>query len=216
MQSRKSFLTTLQWLSPSFPIGSFAYSHGLEWAMSAGYVTDEESLLYWMQDLIEFGSVRNDAILVSLAYRRAPEAMNITALNDMALALAPSRERRSETVLQGRAFVKTVNEVWDQDLPELCYPVAVGTAAKYERLNHDDIVVAYLQAFVVNLIYTAVRLVPLGQTQGQRVLTTLTPELLDISALAVAATDQDLTNAAVLSDIASMRHETLKTRVFKT
>ena len=110
MNTSKDFLTALQWLSPAFPVGSFAYSHGLEWAISAGRVTQEAELLEWVRDLIQFGSGRNDAFLVSLGY----QAHDIQALRDLnahALALSASRERQAETVFQGQAFVKTLKDV---------------------------------------------------------------------------------------------------------
>lgn len=215
MSTSQAFLTSLQWLSPAFPIGSFAYSHGLEWAISEGHVTDEDSLLFWLQDLVALGSGRGDAILVSLAYQVA-NLKEVNALNEIAIALSPSGERLSETSLQGHAFTRTVKDVWGHDLPDLCYPVAVGYGAKLEGISREDIVAAYLQGFVANLVSAAVRLVPLGQTQGQRLLLALMPDLIQVSTAALTAAACDLTNTAFLSDVASMRHETLQPRVFKT
>jgi urease accessory protein len=215
MNTSKDFLTALQWLSPAFPIGSFAYSHGLEWAISAGHVTQEAELLEWVRDLVQFGSGRNDAFLVSLGY----QAHDIQALRDLnahALALSASRERQAETVFQGQAFVKTLKDVWGHDLPSLCYPVAVGAAARLEALPQVDIVAAYLHAFSANLISAAVRLIPLGQTQGQRVLLELTSSLLSVSNAALDADACALSSTTFLSDVASMRHENLQTRVFRT
>ena len=109
MNTSKDFLTALQWLSPAFPVGSFAYSHGLEWAISAGHVTQEAELLEWVRDLVQFGSGRNDAFLVSLGYQ-AHDIQALRDLNAQALALSASRERQAETVFQGQAFVKTLKE----------------------------------------------------------------------------------------------------------
>lgn len=215
MSTSKDFLTALQWLSPAFPVGSFAYSHGLEWAISAEHVTQEAELLEWVRDLIQFGSGRNDALLVSLGYQ-AHDIQVLQDLNEHALALSASRERQAETVFQGQAFVKTLNDVWGHDLPSLCYPVAVGAAARLETLPQADIVAAYLHAFSANLISAAVRLVPLGQTQGQRVLLELTSSLLSVSNAALDADVCALSSTTFLSDVASMRHENLQTRVFRT
>ena len=215
MTENSSLLTMLQWLSPAFPIGAFAYSHGLEWAIEAGHVKDALSLQLWFEDLITLGSGRSDAILVALAYQ-AEDRAALKNLNDLALALSPSAERRSETVLQGDAFGQTVKDVWNLDAQGLSYPVAVGYSARCEGLQRKEITAAYLQAFVANLISAAVRLVPLGQTQGQRVLHVLMPDIQKVALEALSATEDDLTSAAFLSDIASMCHETLKTRIFKT
>ena len=215
MSTKQPMLTALQWLSPAFPVGSFAYSHGLEWAIEAGHIKDEPTLQSWLQDLIALGSGRSDAILVSLAHC-AEDRAALKSLNDLALALAPSSERRAETVLQGQAFCQTLKDVWDYDISGLCYPVAVGVGARRGGLERADITAAYLHAFVANLISAAVRLVPLGQTQGQRVLLGLMPDILEVGTDALSASEEDLTSACFLSDIASMRHETLNTRIFKT
>lgn len=215
MSTSKTFLTALQWLSPAFPIGSFAYSHGLEWAIDAGHVTDQVSLQRWLEDLLDFGSARNDAILVSLAFQ-AKDAHAIKTLNQLAVALAPSSERRSETTLQGQAFRRTVRDVWGHEMPNLCYPVALGHGAKLEELDQEEIIAAYLHAFIANLISAAVRLVPLGQTQGQQILLALAPDIAKRAAEALISQEDDLRSISFLSDVASMRHETLHTRVFKT
>ena len=215
MSTKQPLLTALQWLSPAFPVGSFAYSHGLEWAIEAGHIKDEPTLQSWLQDLIALGSGRSDAILVSLAHC-AEDRAALKSLNDLALALAPSSERRAETVLQGQAFCQTLKDVWDYDISGLCYPVAVGYGAFCAGLDRADITAAYLHAYVANLISAAVRLVPLGQTQGQRILLGLMPDILEVGTAALSASEEDLTSAGFLSDVASMRHETLKTRIFKT
>ena len=215
MSTNKTFLTALQWLSPAFPIGGFAYSHGLEWAIEKRHVTDQISLQNWLQDLLGLGSARSDAILLALAFKSESKA-ELIYLNQLALALSASAERRSETLLQGQAFGKTIRDVWRQDCTDLCYPVALGAAARRENLIKEDIIAAYLHAFSANLISAAIRLVPLGQTQGQHILLALTSEINACAAEASDADEDDLSSTTFLSDVASMRHETLHTRIFKT
>jgi urease accessory protein len=215
MSTNKTFLTALQWLSPAFPIGSFAYSHGLEWAIEKHLVTDQISLQNWLQDLLGLGSARSDAILLALAFKSESKA-ELIYLNQLALALSASAERRSETLLQGQSFGKTIRDVWGQGCTDLCYPVALGAAARRENLIKEDIIAAYLHAFSTNLISAAIRLVPLGQTQGQHILLALTPEIKACAAEASEADEDDLSSTTFLSDVASMRHETLHTRIFKT
>ena len=215
MSTNKTFLTALQWLSPAFPIGGFAYSHGLEWAIEKRHVTNQISLQNWLQDLLGLGSARSDAILLALAFKSESKA-ELIYLNQLALALSASAERRSETLLQGQAFGKTIRDVWGQDCTDLCYPVALGAAARRENLIKEDIIAAYLHAFSANLISAAIRLVPLGQTQGQHILLALTSEINACAAEASDADEDDLSSTTFLSDVASMRHETLHTRIFKT
>ena len=136
MSTNKTFLTALQWLSPAFPIGGFAYSHGLEWAIEKRHVTDQISLQNWLQDLLGLGSARSDAILIALAFKSESKE-ELIYLNQLALALSASAERRSETLLQGQAFGKTIRDVWGQDCTDLCYPVALGAAARRENLIKD-------------------------------------------------------------------------------
>ena len=128
---KKAFLTPFQWLSLAFPVGIFDYSHGLEWAIQSGPVTDGANLLNWLTDLITLVSGRSDVILVALAHK-ASDDMAALALNEIALALCASRERRSETFVQGQAFAKTGKGVWGHDIPEVCYPISMGCGARRE------------------------------------------------------------------------------------
>ncbi|NDD89468.1 MAG: urease accessory protein UreF, partial [Rhodobacteraceae bacterium] len=165
-------LTVMQWLSPAFPIGSFAYSHGLEWAISTGRVMDAATLESWITDILEHGSGRTDAIILALAVR---EVLPFAKLNAMSITLCASQERLSETQSQGEAMGKVMRDVWKIGCEEMALPVALGAAAAHRSIPIELIVPAYLHAFSSNLISVAVRLVPLGQTQGQRVLLALHP-----------------------------------------
>ncbi len=206
-------LTVMQWLSPAFPIGSFAYSHGLEWAILTGRVTNAATLDSWITDVLEHGSGRTDAIILALTVRGA---LPFEKLNAMTHALCASQERLSETQLQGAAMGKVMRDVWKIGCEEMALPVALGAAAAHRSIPVDLIVPAYLHAFSSNLISAAVRLVPVGQTQGQRVLLALHPLIDAIAQVAESAELDDLTSCTFLSDVASMRHETQIPRIFKT
>lgn len=205
--------TVMQWLSPAFPIGGFAYSHGLEWAIATGRVDDAATLQVWITDLLELGSARSDAILVSLA---AAGDMPPDQINAQALALCPSRERVHETQTQGTAFGAVLRDVWGLACADLCLPVAIGAAGHAQSIPASTLVPAYLHGFCANMISAAVRLVPLGQTAGQRVLWDLHPIITTTAQQALHSTINDLTSCTFLSDVASMRHETLSPRIFKT
>lgn len=209
-------VTLMQWLSPSYPVGGFSYSHGLEWAVAAGDVTEAAGFQAWLADVLEYGTGRNDAILLAAAYR-AEDAATLAHVDAVARALAPSSERLLETTAQGAAFVRTTAEIWDMDLPALCYPVAVGRAAALIGVGLEQVLPLYLHGFASNLTGAAMRLVPLGQTEGQRVLAAMTPlcDLLAQEALAGAGLD-DLGGCTVMADIAAMKHETQYTRLFRS
>lgn len=209
-------VTLMQWLSPSYPVGGFSYSHGLEWAVEAGDVTDAAGLQAWLADVLEYGTGRNDAILLAAAYRAADEAA-LAHVDAVARALAPSSERLLETTAQGAAFVRTTADIWSMEIPVLCYPVAVGRAAALIGVGLEQVLPLYLHGFASNLTGAAMRLVPLGQTEGQRVLAAMTPlcDLLAQEALAGAGLD-DLGGCTVMADIAAMKHETQYTRLFRS
>jgi len=205
-------LTLVQWLSPAFPVGGFAYSHGLEWAISQGEVTTADSLRDWLEDILAHGSGRSDAILLACALRGEDAA----PLADLAHALAPSRERLEETLAQGRAFLATTNALTGQHLPAMPYPVAVGVAARGLGILPERVVALYLHAFASNLVQAGVRFIPLGQTEGQQVLAALHPHIERIAGEAAFAGPDDIGTATLRGDLAAMHHETMNVRIFRT
>ncbi len=211
--SKAALVRLLAWLSPAFPTGGYAYSHGLEWAVEGGDVTDGETLHVWLADILVHGSGRNDAILLRHAHRGGDRG----AINDLAVAVAPSRERRAETLDQGTAFVAAAAAWGPPELPErVAYPVAVGAIAGWHGVDEDMTAAAYLQAFAANLISAAVRLVPLGQSTGLRVLAALEPTILRVAAETRGASLDDLGGCAFRCDLAAMHHETQYTRLFRS
>lgn len=205
-------LTLAQWLSPAFPVGAFGYSHGLEAAFRAGWISDAASLEDWLADLLGHGSGRTDAILLAAAYRGETP---LAEIDQTARAVAASAGRLLEADALGAAFGQVVGAVWGAGPDGLTYPVALGAAAAREGLALDLTLTLYLQAFAANLIAAAQRLGPIGQTEGQRILRALTPV---IESTAHQARDGDLarlSSSAFLSDIAAMRHETLYSRIFR-
>ena len=205
-------ITVMQWLSPAFPIGGFAYSHGLEWAINKGHVGNREELQKWISDLLEYGSLKNDAILIKLVL----QGSDPKEINELAMALCPASERLSETQLQGGAFCKIMRDVWSLEIDDLTLPIALALAAKNESIDQNLVVPAYLHSFCSNLISVAMRLIPIGQTDGQKTLRELSPLILD-SVKSVAKSDiDDLGSNCFLSDVSAMQHEYLQSRVFKT
>ncbi|MEO0930957.1 MAG: urease accessory protein UreF [Pseudomonadota bacterium] len=205
-------LTLAQWVSPAYPVGAFAWSHGLERAVGRGDVADAADLTAWLESVLAHGAGRSDAILLCAAY----QADDIAPIADLAAALAPSRERRMETLQQGAAFAATTRAVWGFDLPDMAYPVAVGRAASLAGLPLDAVVTLWLQAFASNLTQCAQRLLPLGQTQGQRVLRNLAPQIAEIGEAAMRASLDDIGSATFAVDTASMQHNEQYARIFRS
>jgi urease accessory protein len=219
VRKEAQLLRLLSWLSPAFPVGAFAYSHGLERAIHNGIVTDRIALTGWLTDLLTRGSVWNDAVLLAEAWR-SPESDSGTGVAELATAMSGSRERHMETTLQGQAFAEAVKP-WILVCPErgmtaLPYPVAVGLAAARTGLDLEAVLVAYLHAFTSNLVQAALRFVPLGQSDGVATLAEMEPIILRQATRASIATLDDLGSCTILSDITSMKHETQYSRVFRS
>ena len=209
----------LTWLSPAFPTGAFAYSHGLEWAVEAGDVASEAALLPWLEDVLRHGAGHTDAVLLRHAWR-ADTVDELAAVADLAQAAQPGRERREETLGQGTAFALAAR-VWGAPLldalpGQVAYPVAVGALARAYDVPEDDAVLGLLHAFTANLVGAAVRLVPLGQTAGLRVMAALEPVQHAVMAATRGYALDRIGGACFRSDIAAMRHETQYTRLFRT
>lgn len=203
-----------QWLSPAFPVGAFTCSHGLEWEVAAGRVTSAAALDAWLRDCLAHGAGRTDAILLAAAYRATPETLAEVA--ELADALAPSSERRAETMEQGAAFARTAGTIHGLELDPAAYPVSVGRAARLLDLPLDLTLRIFVQAFAANLVSAAVRLVPLGQTEAQGVLLGLSRLIAQVAEDAVPGDLEAIGSASPLIDLASMRHETQGTRLFRT
>jgi urease accessory protein len=219
--------TLLAWLTPAFPVGGYAYSHGLEQAVEDGEVRDEASLEIWLGEAMTLGFARNDAILLQAAHRAvtAGDDAALEAANALALAFAPTRELHLETSQQGRSFFDVVSAAWPHpDLARLngvldgpvAYPVAVGAAAAAHGLAAEPTAAAFLLATMQALVSAGVRLAPIGQTAGAKIVGRLSPLARSIAAGTAGATLDDLASATFRLDLGSARHETQYTRLFRS
>jgi urease accessory protein len=216
----------MTWLSPAFPVGGYSYSHGLEWAVEAGAVRDAAALGGWVEDLLVHGAARSDTIFLAETWRAVAggDERRLEETVELAAAFAPSAERRLETLAQGAAFLAAAQAAWPHaELERLCargweiaYPVAVGGSAAAHGLPLAETAQAFAQAFAANIVSAGVRLIPLGQTDGLRLLARLEPLIPRVVAAGLAASLDDVGGAAVAADIASMRHETQYTRLFRS
>ncbi len=216
MTTDASLLRLLAWLSPAFPTGGFAYSHGIEWAVEAGAVHDKASLREWLQDVLAHGSGRNDAILLRHAHRAAHDAALLGQVIELARASQPTRERLLEATAQGRAFALAAR-AWDGSVPPDCtHAVAIGVLAARHDVAEDDAALGYTQALMANLISAAVRLVPLGQTDGLAVLASLEAEIVAVVRATTTDTLDDIGGCCLRADLFSALHETQYTRLFRS
>jgi urease accessory protein len=204
-------LTLVQWLSPAFPTGAFAYSHGLEAEIAAGTVRDAASLVVWLGNILRYGAGWQDAVLLAHALDGECDR-----LDDLARALQPCAERLQESREQGAALARCVAGITGRALPARLLPVAVGEAAAALDLPKRDVIALYLQGFVGNLVTISVRHVPLGQTEGQAVLARLLPDIHAQSIRAARATLDEIGTCALAGDLAALRHETQDVRIFRT
>ena len=175
-------------------------------------VTDRRSLRRWVADLLEFGAGRSDTVLLAAAWRSDDPA----PVAELAAALAPSSERHLETMAQGAAFARTTSAAWGIAVPPVAYPVAVGAAARLLALPLAPTATLYAQAFAANLISAGVRLIPLGQTDGQRITAEILPLAARVAAAAIAETTDAIGGLALGADLAAMLHETQYTRLYRS
>lgn len=217
----------MAWLSPAYPVGAFSYSSGIEWAVESGDIKDAETFRPWLQVIIESGSAFCDAVIFQHAHQAATagDVSGLRTIAEFAAAFVPSKERHLETTAQGRAFIEatraawpcaaldTLTRIWDG---AVAYPVAVGVAAAGHAIPLEAALHAYLHAVTANLISAGVRLIPLGQTEGQRLLAALEPVVAATVARALTTPLDQIGGAAFRADIASMRHEAQYTRLFRS
>jgi len=218
------------WLSPAFPVGSYTYSHGLEWAVEAAPVHDRQSLVDWVQADLCYGSGRNEAIFFSEAWHcaRADNRIRLAELVEVAAAFRGTSEFALESSHQAAACLATLRQVWPDPVLDrfsniLCehnvppaLAVVLGIRSASLGIPARVCLLAFLQSYIANFVIAGVRLIPLGQTDGQFAIARLEESVTTVSVQAEDATIDDLGSAAFMVDLASMSHETQYTRLFRS
>ena len=200
-------------------------------AITSGDVADTSTAYDWIETILRGGSGRNDAILMANAYKTVKQHAikdgdlasgrntEIELINELAFALSPGAERAQESRELGKNFTRILEQVYELDIglsPPLAYPVAAGLATQYLGCELRLSLSFFLQGFIGNLISVAVRAVPLGQSDGQIILARLMPTVAALADKAVNTTLDDVGGYAILADHASILHETLETRIYRT
>ena len=217
----------MTWLSPAYPVGAFSYSSGIEWVVEAADIVDVTTLNHWLEAMLTSGTAMSDGIFFAHVHRaviRADDTALLAAV-ELAAAFAPTRERHQETTTLGRAFMEVtqaawpcaalgkLQQLWQGPLP---YPVAVATACAGHDIPLAPALHAFLTAIVSNWISAGMRLIPLGHTDGQRLLKTLEPAVAATAQNSLTAGLDDVGSACFRAALASMRHETQYTRLFRS
>ena len=216
----------MTWLSSAYPVGGFSYSHGIEYAVEAALVRDRVSLIDWVAAIMRDGSGRVDGALFAAAWRAAKsgDAAGLDGIADLAAAWRGTTELALESSAQGTAFVSVTTQAWPNTAlmaaaarrdGKLAFPVAVAIAMA-QQVPLADALAAYLTAFAANLVSAGVRLIPLGQTDGQLAIAALEPIFAEAAAAAMQADLDELGTATPMLDWCSMRHETQYTRLFRS
>ena len=222
-----SLYRLMSWLTPAYPVGAYAYSGGIEWAVEAGDICDGNTLRRWLATLLQHGNLFSDAVIFVNAHRAVArgDAKAVASIAELAAALPGSEERFLETTSQGQAFLQITRSAWPSPTLDrliaawdgpLAYPVVVAAACAGHGIAVAPSLHALLHAAASNLISAGMRLIPLGQTDGQRVLAALEDAIQQTADRALASGIDDIITATPRADIAAMRHETQYTRLFRS
>ena len=218
MSTDAAFYQLMSWMSPSYPVGAFTFSQGLENAVETGRVTTANATRDWLVDQLRYGAVRADLTFLAEAWDVAGDATRLENVRSFALAFQPTSELRLETTAQGDAFLRASADAWstEKSTGPWPYPVAVGWVARQQSIDKRHAMIAFAQAFIANLVSAAVRLVPLGQTDGQKIIAALMPEASAAVDAALETPLEEVSTATLVADICSMQHETQYTRLFRS
>jgi len=225
----ESLFRLMSWLSPAYPVGAYAFSHGLEYAVEAGLVRDRDGARHWIGTVLSVGNGYADLVFVGAAWdidASLPAAADeLREIDELALAFQGTAELRLESTAQGRAFASVTADAWPcaataalAQLPrdEIVHAVAVGTVARSHGIGRTETLTAYAHAYAANLVSAAVRLTPLGQTDGQRITAELMPTCLAAVQRAAATPVDEVSSSTPMVDLASMKHEVQYTRLFRS
>ena len=217
----------MTWLSPAYPVGAFSYSSGIEWAVEAGDIGGAETLCRWIEAMLSAGAGMSDGIFFSHAYRAVAggEDAALVEIAELAAAFVPTRERFLETTAMGRAFLEVTQAAWPcaafASLQRLwtgpvAYPIGVATASSGHGVPLGPALHGFLTAVSSNWVSAGIRLIPLGHTDGQRIMKALEPTVTATANRALTARLDELGSAVFRTDIASAKHETQYTRLFRS
>ena len=220
MKNFQNLLKLLTWNSQSYPIGSYSFSSGLEYAVESSIITSGKKLQTWLKELLIFGNLQSDSILLIETWKLMNENKNhiIPDLNIFAISLNQSYEKYLESYEQGKAFIKISGEAWNHKFSShnLVFPIAYASSAYQENISLKDTLISYLHANLSNLLAAGIKLIPLGQTEGQKIQISLNTFIENEYKNILKKDINNIGNCAWVNDIISMKHENQFTRIFRT
>ena len=215
------------WFSPSYPVGAFSYSHGLEMAVEEGLIFDQKSSENFVRNILTHGAGQLDAQLLAAAYKAAQQQddKKLMEIAELAATFGSTKELTLESHAQGAAFLKVTRDCWPNTaIDQLAkiwpgpnaYSIAVGVAAAGAILPLELTLTAYLHGFAANVVSALVRLVPLGQTDGQKTTQALMSDITEISQMTSGETPENFSSSTLMVERCSMQHEDQYTRLFRS
>lgn len=223
--SSTSLLSLLQLVSPTLPVGAYSYSEGLETLVDRGQLSTAAELEHWLTQALQFGAIRLEAAIAGRAFRcfQSADWAGLSNWNDWLSAFRETEEMRQQSWQMGRSLSRLLSELAPELTPALescgesCnFAVAFAIAAAHWQIDCETAILGYLQTWSSNLINAGVRLIPLGQTAGQKLLLSLAPTLNEAATTAFNLPDDSLNACTWGLTLASMNHETLYSRIFRS
>ena len=198
------------WFSSSFPIGSYAYSHGLEALIDKKKIKNKDDVKEFLDALLFYGSLRNDYIFMKSIYKGEK-------INELILASASSKERQIEMIDMGNSFRKIMKDSWELTLPEnTSFIYCLAKAGLHFYINFDDLIKFYLQSFISNLINVCVKHIPMSQKDGQTLNVIYINQIQEFLTLSDKLTLKDIGTTFFIGDIFAIKHENLDSRIYLT
>jgi len=220
LSSAAQLTKLLQLASPALPVGAYSYSQGLEAAVEAKIIFDAVSAQRWIEDVLVFSVMRMEApVLLRLCVAwRANDLEAVKRWNELFLASRETAELRAETAQMGYSLKRLTRELCLSEIPltEVAFPTAYAHAVVQWNIDAQSALVAYLWSWLENQVVAALKAVPLGQTDGQKILLALGAQLESLAAEAAAMNDDDLGNFAPGLALLSSTHETQYSRLFRS
>jgi urease accessory protein len=227
-----SLLSLLQLVSPALPVGAYSYSEGLETFVQTEQIQDSVTLEQWLTQELCYGVIRVEAAVLVRAYRAAIDSdlAQLQAWNQWLSAFRETEEIREQSWQMGRSLVRLLKalppeqalhhtlltELTNSADASLNFAIGFAIAAASWQIELPETVLGYLQSWAANLVNAGVRLVPLGQTQGQQILFNLQAQINQTGSEVLQLNDHQLECCSWGSSMASMQHETLYSRLFRS
>lgn len=223
--SKHTLIKLLQLASPALPVGAYSYSEGIETLVEVGAIANQQNLQHWLEQELKYGAIRIEAAVMVRAYQTVglDDVAALVDWNRWLSAFRETEEIRQQSWQMGRSLSRLLLEL-EPHLAnkintmgnECNFAIAFGIAAAHWKIDTSDALIGYLHSWVTNLITAGIKLIPLGQTTGQKLLLELHPNLIDASEEILTLEDDELSSCGWGLTLASMAHETQYTRLFRS